>query len=309
MVACSCSAWAASVSDVAETSSEAAAFCWVTLSSCWIAWLIWAEPTSCSRQAAVISSTSSAVFLMSGTRRESIVPASWATFTVSTESVPISAAAAWLRSASLRTSEATTAKPLPCSPARAASTAALRASRSVWRAISCTMLIFWAMVCMASTALPTAMPEASASLADWLAIFSVVAAFSAFCFTFAAISSIEAEASSVDAACSVEPSESCSAEAESSCEPEDMFSAAVFTWLTTSRSFSTIAWKARWRSVISSRPEMATSLVRSPAAMLLATPSAPERPLEIDIAIQSAMPTLTTRAPAMRLSSRVRVDS
>jgi hypothetical protein len=58
-------------------------------------------------------------------------------------------AADWLRSASLRTSEATTAKPLPCSPARAASTAAFRASRSVWRAISWTIEIFWAMVCMA----------------------------------------------------------------------------------------------------------------------------------------------------------------
>ncbi|MOA54890.1 hypothetical protein D3C78_1785850 [compost metagenome] len=40
------------------------------------------------------------------------------------------------RSASLRTSSATTAKPLPCSPARAASIAALRAKRLVCSAIS-----------------------------------------------------------------------------------------------------------------------------------------------------------------------------
>jgi hypothetical protein len=36
----------------------------------------------------------------------------------------------------VRTSSATTAKPLPCSPARAASTAALSASRLVWNAMT-----------------------------------------------------------------------------------------------------------------------------------------------------------------------------
>jgi adenylosuccinate lyase len=41
-----------------------------------------------------------------------------------------------VRWASARTSLATTAKPLPASPARAASTPALRASRFVWNAIA-----------------------------------------------------------------------------------------------------------------------------------------------------------------------------
>ncbi|KOQ39653.1 hypothetical protein ABW39_25215, partial [Achromobacter xylosoxidans] len=47
----------------------------------------------------------------------------------------ISLAALALRCASERTSPATTAKPLPCSPARAASTAAFSASMLVWNAI------------------------------------------------------------------------------------------------------------------------------------------------------------------------------
>src|SRR6516225_1298090 len=76
--------------------------------------LICSAPMSCSRQAAEISWTSSAVFLMSGTNRPNISPACWATPSISVDTELISEAARWLRSASLRTSEATTAKPLPC---------------------------------------------------------------------------------------------------------------------------------------------------------------------------------------------------
>jgi hypothetical protein len=48
------------------------------------------------------------------------------------------------RIARFRTSSATTAKPLPASPARAASTAAFKARRLVWNAISSMTLMILA---------------------------------------------------------------------------------------------------------------------------------------------------------------------
>ncbi len=76
------------------------------------------------------------------------------------------------------------------------------------------------MVCMAADGVVTASPEAMASAADWRAIFSVWLALSADCLMVAAISSIEAEASSVEEACSVAPWLSCSAVADISWLPE-----------------------------------------------------------------------------------------
>jgi len=78
----------------------------------------------------------------------------------------VSLAESVARSARLRTSSATTAKPAPASPARAASTAALRASRFVWKATSSMFLmIFW--VCSLARAI--SVMERVSSIMAWLA--------------------------------------------------------------------------------------------------------------------------------------------
>jgi hypothetical protein len=72
---------------------------------------------------------------------------------------PASSAAAFCeRSASLRTSLATTAKPLPASPTLAASIAAFSASRLVWRDISSMISVLEAIRLKASTVFATVFP-------------------------------------------------------------------------------------------------------------------------------------------------------
>ncbi|OIQ65869.1 hypothetical protein GALL_525680 [mine drainage metagenome] len=139
----------------------------------------------------------------------------------------ISFAAEAERCARLRTSPATTAKPRPCSPARAASTAAFNARMLVWKAMpSITEMmssIFLALLLIAlmvlttsDTTLPplTAIPEAA--IASWLACL----AFSALFFTVEASCSMLAAVSSSDEAC-------CSVRLERSLLPEAISPAAV----------------------------------------------------------------------------------
>ena len=162
--------------EAAVASSTSAAFCWVSSSICTTARLTCSIPEDCSREAAAISATMSETFFTEVTISPSVRP-DWVTrpepsstfLTLSSIRLLISLAAVAERPARLRTSLATTAKPRPCSPARAASTAALSASRLVWKAISSMTpmmsAIFFAessIPDIASTALPTTAPPCSA---------------------------------------------------------------------------------------------------------------------------------------------------
>ena len=109
---------------------------WVPVAACWTFDAI-------SRVAAPCSSTAEAMVVAVSEMSEMTLPISWIAVTASRVSAwiaaiwaPISsvALAVWL--ASDLTSEATTAKPLPASPARDASMVALSARRLVWAAMS-----------------------------------------------------------------------------------------------------------------------------------------------------------------------------
>jgi hypothetical protein len=114
--------------------------------------------------------------------------------------------ALWAR---LRTSPATTAKPRPCSPALAASTAAFNARRFVWKAISFIIVIISAILELDAfispidvTASSTILPPSFASVSELSANLFASIAFSEFCFVEALASSIVAAISSRDDACS-----------------------------------------------------------------------------------------------------------
>ncbi len=120
----------------------------------------------------------------------------------------ISFAAVDERCARLRTSLATTAKPRPCSPARAASTAAFSARMLVWNAMPSMMPMMSAifaelslMPCIVSTTRPTTALPFSATSDALAASVLACCALSAFCLTVEVSSSMLAAVSSSDAAC------------------------------------------------------------------------------------------------------------
>ena len=129
-------------------------------------------------------------------------------------SVVVSLAACATLPARFLTSSATTAKPLPASPALAASTAALSARIFVWNEISSMALMIFAIcfevssiLCIASSrTFIFSFPE-STSFAACSEFLAASPALAALRFTFSDTSESEAESSSTEAACLVAPSE------------------------------------------------------------------------------------------------------
>src|SRR5579871_132506 len=176
-------------------------------------------PRACSWLPRLTSSTS-VLMVEASVVNAWMAEATWSTLVLPSSDLAIDSSisaevsfAAWAqRCARLRTSSATTANPMPASPARAASTAALSARMLVWKAISSmTLMIFeilsldalisfidktiWSRLWLASDT----RWAASDMLSDATREFSVF-----FC-AIEWISSLEAEVSSMDAACSDEP--------------------------------------------------------------------------------------------------------
>ncbi len=199
----------------AEASSTSAAFCWVPSSIWSTARFIWVIPSLCWRVAVLIS------VIRSLTRRtlttiSSMVRPALSTWlvpvpTLSTESVIsclISLAAPAERCDSERISAATTANPRPCSPARAASTAAFNARMLVWKAMPSITPMMSTMrredsliSAMVDTTSCTTCPPCAATPTAPLASSLAWRALSAVRRTVSARSFMDTAVSSSDAAC------------------------------------------------------------------------------------------------------------
>src|SRR5690554_7373080 len=124
-------------------------------------------------------------------------------FCTSLISPSISLADFWVRLASVRTSPATTLKPRPCSPARAASIAALSASRFVCSARSLTVVMISPIACACSASSRMLAPIESTCTLTWSIAAALSSTASRPCFPISAARCAEtATARARSAACS-----------------------------------------------------------------------------------------------------------
>ena len=138
----------------------------------------------------------------------------------------ISCAACALRCASVRTSPATTAKPRPCSPARAASTAAFSARMLVWKAMPSMVPMMslmradeLRMPSIVSTTVPITRPPSLAVAALSRASFDTSSVWAEVFFTVTEICSIAAaDCCRLSADCSLRLDRSCMPSAISALE-------------------------------------------------------------------------------------------
>ena len=135
--------------------------------------------------------------------------------------------------ARLRSSSATTAKPLPAAPARAASTAALRARMLVWKAISSMVLMILAISLDFSLISPMAAVISCIWVLLWSIFWPTSSAIWLACWALSALALICSEmslmvaaSSSTEEACSVAPWERAWAPEETWSAPEETSSAA-----------------------------------------------------------------------------------
>ncbi len=242
----------------------------------------------------------------------SAVPA-WIMSSESRMTPRMSCAAAALRCARLRTSEATTANPRPCSPARAASTAALRARMLVWKAMPSMIATMSAMrlelawmVFIRSTTFATISPPLEARVAAACASVLASREVSACIATLDDICSVADDASSRDTAC-------CSASRDRSALPLPRLCAVPWTESAAWRTRATVAARLSFISLsaarscpVSSVPAPSMRAVRSPLAIVWTTPRAAKTGFSTDTMIQVASRANTTM-PAAETTIRVQV--
>jgi hypothetical protein len=264
----------------AAASSALAAARWVSALIWSSAPAIWSTPCACCDDAEAISPTTSptrsarAVISASAARVRALAATPSAVWrALSVMRVPVSRAAAAARWASARTSSATTAKPRPASPARAASTAAFRASRLVWNAIS-SMVRTTAVVASLDALMRATAPSSSAAQAAPSAAaprassarVRAAAAPSALRRVMAASSCTPADISWMCAACVVDSPASVWLPALICVLADDTSPAAARTRRARRRAWRTGSLRARAISACSPACAPTTRAVRSPSA-------------------------------------------